>query len=346
MQYSVSFPGGTVQYLFNSSFEHISQWLNPRDCIVITDSNISALYASHFSGFKAVITIHAGEDNKSFSSILSVTQQLLAHEAHRTTTLVGVGGGMITDITGFIASVYMRGVPFVYVPTSVLGMVDAAIGGKNGVNIGLQKNLLGTITQPEFILFDTAFLNTLPGAEWSNGFAEVIKYACLFDKELFTELADRDTEYYKNDSAATSALIARCADWKNKIVLADERESGMRKLLNFGHTAGHAFETVCHIPHGHAVGLGMLVACLISEQYGLNNTVLERLQTLLKQYGLPTTIQADVDELIRVLTMDKKRDRDGIDFILLKEIGKAEIQNITFDNIRQAIANFIHAGNH
>jgi len=346
MQYSVTFPGGAVRYLFNSSFEHISQWLNPADCIIITDSHVNGLYNQLFTDFKAVITIPAGEEYKNFSTILSITRQLLEHQAHRKTFLLGVGGGMVTDITGFIASVYMRGVPFGYAPTSLLGMVDASIGGKNGINIGLQKNLLGTIQQPDFILFDTAFINTLPEEEWSNGFAEVIKYACLFDKELFVELAERDIQYYKNDSAAASALIARCADWKNKIVLADERESGIRKLLNFGHTAGHAFETVCNIPHGHAVALGMLVACRLSAQYGLSETVTGQLQNLLQQYGLPTTIHADTDELMRVLTMDKKRDGDGIDFILLKEIGKADIHNIAFDNIRQVLADFIHAGNH
>lgn len=346
MQYSVTFPGGTVRYLFSSSFQHISQWLTPTDCIIITDTNVRALYHQLFSDFKAVITIPTGESHKNFSTILSITQQLLQHEAHRKTFLLGVGGGMVTDITGFIASVYMRGMPFGYAPTTLLGMVDASIGGKNGINIGQQKNLLGTVNQPDFILYDANFLNTLSDEEWSNGFAEVIKYACLFDKELFAELAERDIQYYKNDSAATSALIARCADWKNKIVLADERENGMRKLLNFGHTAGHAFETVCNIPHGHAVALGMLVACQLSEDYGLNQTVGKQLHTLLQQYRLPTIIKADVGQLMRVLTMDKKRDKDGIDFILLKEVGKGEIQNITFDSISQVLTNFIHAGNH
>ena len=345
MQYSVTFPGGTVRYLFSSSFEHISQWLNPAECIIITETNVRALYHQLFSDFKAVITIPAAEAHKNFSTILSITQQLLEHQAHRKTFLLGVGGGMVTDITGFIASVYMRGLPFGYVPTTLLGMVDASVGGKNGINIGLQKNLLGTISQPDFILFDTQFLSTLPDEEWSNGFAEVIKYACLFDKELFAELAERDIHYYKNDSAATSALIARCADWKNKIVLADERESGTRKLLNFGHTAGHAFETVCNIPHGHAVALGMLVACHLSEQYGLDSNIKKQLSDLLKQYGLPTVIQADTDELMKVLTMDKKRGNNGIEFIVLKETGKGEIRNIEFATIRQALEEFIHAGN-
>ncbi len=346
MQYSVTFPGGTVRYLFSSSVEHISQWLNPAECIIITDSNVSVLYNRFFSDFKAVITIPTGEAHKNFSTILSITQQLLQHEAHRKTFLLGVGGGMVTDITGFIASVYMRGIPFGFVPTTLLGMVDASIGGKNGINIGLQKNLLGTISQPDFILYDTQFLNTLPDEEWSNGFAEVIKYACLFDKELFEELAERSIQFYKNDNAATSALIARCADWKNKIVLSDERESGMRKLLNFGHTAGHAFETVCHIPHGYAVGLGMLFTCRMSQQYGLDSNVKEQLSVLLKQYHLPVRIQADTDELMSVLMMDKKRGNKGIDFIVLKETGKAEIRNIEFTIIRQALEEFTHAGNH
>lgn len=346
MQYSVTFPGGTVRYLFSSSFEHISQWLNPADCIIITDTNIRALYHQLFSDFKAVITISTGESHKNFSTVLSVTQQLLEHQAHRKTFILGVGGGMVTDVTGFVASVYMRGLPFAYVPTTLLGMVDASIGGKNGINIGLQKNLLGTISQPDFILYDATFLKTLSDEEWSNGFAEVIKYACLFDNELFDELAEHDILYYKNNNTATSALIARCADWKNKIVLADERESGMRKLLNFGHTAGHAFETVCNVPHGHAVALGMQVACHLSEQYGLDISVKEQLSVLLKQYHLPTIIQADTDELMSVLTMDKKRGNKDIDFILLKEVGKADIHNIEFTVIRQALEEFIHAGDH
>ncbi|MBZ0098450.1 MAG: 3-dehydroquinate synthase [Taibaiella sp.] len=346
MQYSVSFPGGTARYLFNSSFEQIHQWLAPAECIIVTDSNVAALYNHLFSGYKAVITVPTGEMHKNFSTVLSVTQQLLEHEAHRKTFLLGVGGGMLTDITGFIATVYMRGVPFGYVPTSLLGMVDASIGGKNGINIGLQKNLLGTISQPEFILFDTHFLNTLSATEWSNGFAEVIKYACLFDVKLFGELAERGIQYYKNDNPATSALIARCADWKNKIVLADERESGMRKLLNFGHTAGHAFETVCQVPHGHAVALGMLVACRLSEQYGLDAGVTKKLSAVLRQYKLPVHIQADTQQLMDVLHMDKKRSATGIDFIILKDIGKAEIQNVAFETIRQIIQQFINAGDH
>lgn len=346
MQYSVSFPGGTVRYLFNTAFQLVSEQVEPSSCIIITDEHVAALHGKAFEGFKAVIALPAGEDAKNFATTLQAVQQLLAHEAHRKTFILGVGGGMVTDITGFIASIYMRGVRFGYAPTTLLGMVDASIGGKNGINLGLQKNLLGTINQPEFILFDHQFLQTLPAEEWSNGFAEVIKYACLFDEELFNDLSQNNPEYYQNNMAATAALVARCADWKNKTVLADEREQGMRKLLNFGHTAGHAFETVCRIPHGQAVGLGMLVACRLSEAHGLATATTEKLTTLLQQYHLPVIIQADADQLMQVLAMDKKRSDEGVDYILLEAVGKATIQRLHTDTIRKGIEAFLHAGNH
>lgn len=346
MQQSVKFSGGTVRYLHNTPFSSITDVLVPGDCIIITDENVAGLYSELFTDFKAVITIPAGEDHKSFTSVLTATQQLLVNQAHRKTTLIGVGGGMITDLTGMVASLYMRGVPFGYVPTTLLGMVDAAIGGKNGINIGLQKNLLGTFNQPGFILFDTHFLNTLPKVEWCNGFAEVIKYACLFDEQLFKELTENDIEYYRTDTAAVTRLVAKCADWKNKVVVADEREQGMRKLLNFGHTAGHAIETLCKIPHGQAVALGMLIACKVSEQSGLPEAVTDRLYGLLQQYELPVNINISTGHLMDVLKMDKKRDNTGIDYIILEKIGKAAIRNISFDTIRKGIEEFTHASYH
>lgn len=346
MQQSVTFASGTVRYLHNTPFSSISDILQPQDCIIITDEHVAALHGNKFKGFKAVITIPAGEEYKNFASALSAVQQLLSYEAHRKTTIVGVGGGMITDLAGLVASLYMRGVSFGYVSTTLLGMVDAAIGGKNGINIGLQKNLLGTFNQPSFILFDTQFLSTLPTQEWTNGFAEVIKYACLFDEQLFSELNANDIAHYQKDDAALTGLIARCVDWKNKTVIADEDEQGMRKLLNFGHTAGHAVETVCKLPHGQAVAIGMLIACKLSEQYGLEKSVRQSLHSLLLQYKLPVSTDAPADKLMEVLKMDKKRDNEGIDFIILKCIGKATTKHISLDTIRKAIEEFTHASDH
>ncbi len=335
-----------MRYLHNTHFAGIDEVLTPANTIVLTDTNVAKLHNNLFSSFKAVITIPAGEENKNHTTILSIIGQLMEHKAHRKTFLLGVGGGMVTDITGFVAAIYMRGLRFGFVPTTLLGMVDAAIGGKNGINIGLQKNMVGTIQQPEFILFDNQLLSTLSDEEWSNGFAEVIKSACLFDAALLNELTENNIAYYQKNTAALSALVAKSVDWKNKIVLADERENGMRKLLNFGHTAGHAFETVCKIPHGQAVALGMLVACKISEQFGLEASVTKQLYTLLQQYNLPVSIQADTNTLMDVLMMDKKRDNYGVDFITLKSIGNAEIKNIEFDTVKNAIEEFTHAGDH
>lgn len=346
MQYSVSFTGGSVRYMHNSPFSAVTALVNPARCIVITDSNLATLYPAAFQQFKATIVIPQGEDGKNFATVLTAVQQLLQHEVHRGDYILGVGGGMVTDIAGFIASIYMRGISIGYAPTTLLGMVDAAIGGKNGINLGLQKNLLGTIRQPEFILFDHHFLDTLPAEEWSNGFAEIIKYACLFDAEMFSELQQHNLEYYRSNHAAISALITRCVDWKNKIVLADEHEKDMRKLLNFGHTAGHAFETLYHIPHGQAVGLGMMVACKLSEQLGASQQLTTQLATLLQQYGLPTMLHIEIDKVVEILSMDKKRNHAGIDYIILEAIGKGIVHHATIEDIRKALKQFAHESNH
>lgn len=341
MQYSLTFNGGTTRYLFNTLFEGIGEYYPLQNTVIVTDSNIATLYPEAFKAFKGVIIIKAGEKHKDIDSLQYIIQRLLELKVHRGNNILGVGGGMVTDITGFAASMYMRGLNFGYVPTTLLGMVDAAIGGKNGINLGLQKNLLGTFKQPGLILFDQHFLDTLPAEEWSNGFAEIIKYACIFDKALFDELLEHDINYYRTNHAATTALVARCADWKNKTVLSDEYEKGIRKLLNFGHTTGHAFETICRIPHGCAVALGMLVATQLSVDNGLEAEVYSQLKQLLSQYGLPVHIHADANELVEVLSMDKKRDDAGIDYILLETKGKGIISHVAFDVIKRGLEVFI-----
>lgn len=344
MQYSLTFPTGMVHYLFGEQFSSLASRYNPGECIVITDEHISALYPSLLAPYKTII-LPPGEDQKSWQTIEHLAQQLIALEAHRKTMLIGIGGGVVTDITGFIGSVYMRGIPFGFAPTSLLGMVDAAIGGKNGVSLGLHKNILGTINQPQFLLFDTSLLKTLPSEEWSNGFAEIIKYACLFDAPLFEELKENGIDHYRNNQQALENLIARCAAWKNKTVQADEKESGLRKLLNFGHTAGHALENLYHLPHGHAVAIGMVIACLISEQVcSLDPSVRSELCALLKKYKLPVTIDFDIEKVMTLLKMDKKRNTDTVDYVLLNSIGDAVVKPLSFDVIYNALNQFAHAG--
>ncbi|MBS1773470.1 MAG: 3-dehydroquinate synthase [Bacteroidetes bacterium] len=340
MQETISFPTGTVQYLFNSKIDDLKRFAPAVQCVIITDSTMAGLYPELISAYPSIV-IPAGEDHKKLKTLNIVTEQLLELQAHRSTLLVGVGGGMVTDMTGFAASVYMRGCRFGFVPTSLLAMVDAAIGGKNGLNFGLQKNLLGTIRQPEFILYDISFLETLPFMEWSNGFAEIIKYGCIFDNELFEILEQGSLEAYKNGATDIHPIIQKCVNWKNKTVLEDEQEKGIRKLLNFGHTVGHAIETLYGLPHGQAISLGMLVACRVSEQItGLKTEVYDRLSTLLQQYRLPASLSLHTDKLMDILVMDKKRNDNEIDFIVLESIGKSGVKRIPFDIIRQAIDNF------
>ena len=343
MRYTISFPTGNTEYLLHASYSQLLQVAPVAHSIIITDNNIHRLYGHLFSDYRVLI-IEAGESSKTWETIQVLAEKLTQFEAHKKTKLVGIGGGMITDIVGFLASVYMRGVSFAFVPTSLLGMIDAAIGGKNGINIGVYKNMLGTIQQPEFILFDTSFLETLPIAEWSNGFAEIIKYACIKDPNIFQQLSDANLNSYKIRPDKLNTLIAQCVQHKNEIVLADEQEKHLRKTLNFGHTAGHAFETLYHLHHGQAVALGMIVALIASEQQlQLSTDIRNQLVQVLHQFGLPTHLRFDVDKVVQTLKRDKKRQNETIDFILLSSIGSACIHPLSFDAIRMALQSFADA---
>ncbi|HEX8357055.1 MAG TPA: 3-dehydroquinate synthase family protein, partial [Segetibacter sp.] len=272
------------------------------------------------------------------ATVDSIIQQLLDVGADRKTTLIGVGGGVITDITGYVAGVFMRGIKCGFVPTSILAMVDAAIGGKNGVDVGLYKNMVGLIRQPAFLLYDFSLLKTLPKEEWVNGFAEVIKHACIKDAPMFKLLEENKLSYFQKDFAILAKLIQRNALLKTKVVVDDEFESGERKLLNFGHTIGHAVENLYKIPHGHAVSIGMGAACKMSEvTTGFEDT--ERVVKVLKTYGLPPQFDFDREETFRILQSDKKKDSAGISYILLKKIGKAEIVSLPFEKIHELLNN-------
>ncbi|MBS1587451.1 MAG: 3-dehydroquinate synthase [Bacteroidetes bacterium] len=337
MQFSVSFTGGEVQYLLGAEFARYAGLVPTDNCIFITDDNIARLCAERLEG-KKIIVIPAGEAHKRLDTVETIINELLKMGAQRGTYLVGVGGGVVTDIAGFVASVYMRGVQFGFIPTTLLGMVDASIGGKNGVDVGLYKNVAGSFRQPQFILYDTSFLVTLPDEEWRNGFAEIIKYACVFDKDMFDELARHDISFYRSNEIALQELIAKCVDIKNKVVLADETEQDERKLLNFGHTLGHAIENMYALSHGQAISIGMVAACFIAEDVArLDVNVREQLSALLNRYGLPITIAFDITSVMDVLMKDKKRLGNQIGYILPETIGHAVIHKLTEQQIRQGL---------
>jgi 3-dehydroquinate synthase len=325
----------SATYYFNASFDQLDKLADRSKTVLVTDENIFNSHKKKFKG-RQTIVLKAGEDHKVQSTVDSVIQQLIEYKTDRKSFIVGIGGGVITDITGYAASVYMRGIKFGFVPVSILAMVDASIGGKNGIDVGVYKNLVGTINQPEFLLYDTSFLKTLPENEWINGFAEVIKHACIKDSRLFKELEQNNLKTYKKDATALGNLIKRNAIIKSNVVVADEFEQGERKLLNFGHTWGHAIETKHQLPHGHAVSIGMVMACKLSEQLtGFKQT--ERVVNVLSQYGLPVSLEVDKKDTFEVLKMDKKRVSASMNYVLLDNIGKAVIKNIPIEQLEELI---------
>ena len=340
--FSQIFPSGTVVYFLEGLPADLEQLCPPASSIIVTDENVWAAHCTSFPHYK-VMVLPAGEGQKTPETIATLAQNCLKAGLDRQGTLIGLGGGVITDITGFLASVYLRGVQLGLVPTTILAAADAAVGGKNGVNLGVHKNILGTIRQPNFILLMPELLYTLPADEWSSGFAEVIKYGAIADAALWAELSKRDLSYYRSDESACATLLTRCIRIKNSIVAADETEQGDRKLLNFGHTAGHAIERICNLPHGEAVAIGMHFAAQLSVQVaGLEACFPAELCAVLKKYNLPTRHSFHAEEAIALLLSDKKRRGETLDFILLEAPGKAIIKALPVEFVAAQLQQFAH----
>ncbi len=315
--------GKTVQLIFDGNFSAIDELVGEKKAIFVTDTNVYKHHAAIFEKRRTII-IEAGEQYKQQAAIDKIISALVEMEADRTSYLVGVGGGVVTDIAGYAASVYMRGISFGFVPTSILAMVDAAIGGKNGIDHGLYKNLIGSINQPDFLLYDYTLLATLPQQEWVNGFAEIIKHACIKDETMFIELQQNSIAHYQKDNSALDVLIQRNAQLKLSVVVNDPFEKAERKLLNFGHTFGHAIENTYAVAHGQAISLGMVIAAKLSEEMnGFNSDQKEQLVALLEQYQLMTSMAWDKEKVFSILKMDKKRMGESIHFVLLNKIGNA-----------------------
>lgn len=324
----------TVQCYFNGSFAHIDQWAPIHQCIFITDENIASAHSAAFAN-KRTIVLKAGESSKQQQIIDYIINELIEKEADRDTWLIGVGGGVITDITGYVGAIYMRGLKTGLVPTSLLGMVDAAIGGKNGIDIGPYKNLVGSIKQPEFILFDSHWLTTLPSQEWSNGFAEIIKHACIRDVNMIEELLQHSIDWYQHHPKELATLIEKNVRLKWSIVASDPWEQNERRLLNFGHTIGHAIENTYHLSHGEAIAIGMMYAAKLSAAMsGLKERSIQMLEKALDQYQLPTQATIDWKKIVPMIQLDKKREGENIRFILLEEMGKGKVQEILLDTLQ------------
>ncbi len=326
-----------VSYYFDADFAYLEQIVSKDNTILITDKNVFAAQSSNFTGWKTIV-IEPGEQFKQQAAVDYIFEQLIALEADRKTFIVGVGGGVVTDIAGYAASVYMRGLKFGFVPTTILSMVDASIGGKNGVDVGVYKNLVGLIRQPEFLLFDFSLLKSLPQEHWVNGFAEIIKHACIKDHLLFELLENETLENFQLDEKKLSNLVKKNVGIKTAVVVEDEFEHGDRKLLNFGHTIGHAIENNYELLHGHAISIGMMAACSLSVKLNqFSATEKQRVARLIEKYQLPIHQQIDWGKIWEILKMDKKRAGKEMNFVLLNKIGEAIVYPIPMEQLQDLI---------
>jgi len=334
---SYQFSNSSVDYYLANGISHLKEITDPRSTIIVTDENVFNAHTKRFKNWKTIV-VKPGEQYKNQATVDSLITQLIEMGADRSSTLVGVGGGVITDITGYAASVYMRGIRFGFIPTTILAMVDASIGGKNGIDVGLYKNMVGIIRQPSFILHDMVFVNSLPQSEWENGFAEIIKHACIRDAAMFQQLEESSLSKYQSKKKVLCELIQRNAILKTKVVQKDEFEKGDRKLLNFGHTLAHAIENMYAFSHGQAVAIGMTYACHIAEQLtGFKQTA--RVVALISKYGLPTYTEFDKAKAFSILQKDKKKVSTSMNYVLLEKIGRGVVRSIPMNELESIITN-------
>ena len=301
--------------------------------VIVTDSNVEPLYAArlarslHKSGFTAaILEIPAGEQSKTPEVLSELWEQMADLGLTRSDSVIALGGGVVGDLAGFAAATVLRGVRFVQVPTTLLAQVDSSVGGKVAVDLQAGKNLAGAFYQPCMVLMDPLCLATLPDREFRGGMAEVIKYGCIWDRELFEELMELGSR--KNVMEHIGKIALRCCDIKRQVVEQDEFDTGPRMLLNFGHTLGHVYEKAYHYEkytHGEAVAAGMVAAAKIGTQLGVTPAgTVSAIESLLRQFGLPTAISATPEDYAKALTKDKKGEGTQISFITLRELGKAE----------------------
>jgi 3-dehydroquinate synthase len=336
----IHFTNSSSNIYTHAQWAAIDTLCDKKNTFIITDQNVFKHHKTKFAK-RNVIVLRAGESFKQQSTVDGIITSLLDMGCNRQSFLLGVGGGVVTDITGYAASIFMRGIKFGFVPTTLLGMVDASIGGKNGVDVGVYKNIVGTINQPEFLFYDTSFLQTLPIKQWRNGFAEIIKHAAICDAPLFKQLAENNIAFYKNNSEALDKLIAKNIAIKTNIVTKDEFEKGDRKLLNLGHTLGHAIENTYNLLHGEAISIGITAAAFMSENLGASN-LLNPLSNVLEKYGLPTFANFDVEKIMQILMLDKKKAKNEVHYILLHKIGAAYIQPLAFKTIQKNLFAFVN----
>lgn len=312
------------------SINCLSEYCNTeKKALVVTDDGVPFRYAETVSKqFKSSVVkvIPQGEKSKSFDTYKELLQVLSENEFSRADCVVAVGGGVVGDLSGFTAATYMRGIDFYNIPTTLLSQVDSSIGGKTAIDFGGYKNTVGAFYQPKAVVIDSDVLKTLPKRQFNNGLAESIKMAATSDKELFALIENENAE------GVIDTIIERSLRIKKAVVEEDEKELGLRKVLNFGHTAGHAIETAAGLSeylHGECVSMGMLAFS--------SDCVRERLVKVLKKYDLPVKLDFSADKILSALRHDKKAKADGVNVVFVNEIGSFEFRFLTFDELDKSV---------
>ncbi len=317
--------------------------------LIVTNVTVAPLYAEQLRAALAprhkkifVVTLPDGEEHKTWQTLNLIFDALLENAADRKTVIYALGGGVVGDMAGFAAASYMRGVPFVQVPTTLLAQVDSSVGGKTAINHPLGKNMIGAFYQPRLVVCDLGTLATLPARELSAGLAEVIKYGPIADMELFAWLEANIERLMARDTAALAHAVKRSCEIKAWVVGQDEREAGLRAILNFGHTFGHAIEAGMGYGqwlHGEAVGCGMVMALHLSKALGLiDSAFVERVTALIRKAGLPTVgPQLGADRYLELMQVDKKAEGGEIKFVVIDRPGQARVRSAPEAMVRDVI---------
>ena len=318
-------------YLERGALSRVGEYFAlDRKVLLVTDSGVPAEYARTVAGCcrePFVVTIEMGEKSKNMDTLAHLLECIVANGFTRTDCVVAVGGGVVGDLSGFAASVFMRGVDFYNIPTTVLSQVDSSVGGKTAIDFMGYKNIVGAFYPPRGVLIDPDTLSTLPRRQLSNGLAEALKMAMTNDSELFDIFENRNVD------ASIDTVIERSLRIKKYVVEEDEKESGLRRVLNFGHTLAHAIESACELEryyHGECVAIGMLPMC--------SPAVRERLVPVLKKLGLPTETEYSMEDLLEACRHDKKASGDRITVVYVPEIGTAEMRTVSFEEYENLVA--------
>ncbi|MDL2268744.1 3-dehydroquinate synthase [Desulfosarcina sp. OttesenSCG-928-A07] len=343
--FQISGTFGNSSIFVGESITRIGNYVPVENTVILADTRVSHYYRELFPACP-VISIGLGEKIKTLETVSDIYRQLVDLGADRATFLLGIGGGIVCDITGFVASTYMRGIRFGFVSTTLLSQVDASVGGKNGVNLGGYKNMVGTFNQPEIVICDMALLKTLPRREVLCGMAEIIKHGAISSAAMVAELESSQKAAMALDPEVISSLVYQSVAIKAGVVSRDEREHGERRKLNFGHTFGHAIEKCTGLAHGEAVAIGMAMAARLSvTRKMLSQADAHRLIRLIQSYDLPVHPPVETDILLAAMEKDKKREGRNIHFVFLDTIGNAQVERITLDALRERVRITDFSGN-